>query len=137
MMQSLYGHLKNVLNLAPISVTATGTSSTVDMQGFSSCMFLLLVGAFTFTSGNKMTIAIQESDDGTTFTAVADADLLSVESTGVHRVLDGTEDAGTINEFHYQGTKRYLQMKYTETGTVDVPLAVLAVKGNANLKPPL
>lgn len=138
MIRTLYGHLKEQMALTPVAVAATGTSSTVDMQGFGSLMLLLMVGVFNFAPANKFVIDVEESVDGTVWTKVADADLIAVEATGVHRALDlSSADASTITRFDYRGTKRYVHLLWTLTGTVSVPMAVTAIKGRPELKPPL
>lgn len=136
-MKSLYGRLKQLVLLAPATWSADSTSSAVDMQSFGSAILNLIVGAFTFTGSNKITVSVEESDDGTTFTKVADADLQFVESAGVHKVLDGTEDQNLIHPFYYRGVKRYVHLALVEGGTVSVALGVYAVQGDSEMKPPL
>ncbi len=137
MMRTMKALVKPLMLLAPVSVSATGTSATVDMLGFKSLAIYLLAGVANYDATNYMTVAVRESDDGTTFTQVADADLLSVESAAIHKLLDGTENASAISEFHYRGNKRYVHVGYTETATVTSVMAIFAVKGDADQKPPL
>lgn len=138
MIRSMLGHLKASMIFTAATVTATGTSSTVDMQGYHGLMLLLMVGVFNFASADKLVIDVEESVDGTVWTKVADADLIAVEAATIHRALDSSaSDASTITRFDYIGAKRYVHLLWTETGTVSVPMAVAAVQSHPHLKPPL
>lgn len=125
--------MKPVSLLYPQVETSTFTSSTADLQYFGAAMFLLMVGTFTFTTSNKITPSLQESDDGTTFTAVAAADYLD----GIPAALVGTVDQQTIRQFNYRGAKRYVQLVGTIAGTVSVSCAIAVMEGYPDLRPPL
>lgn len=137
MMRSLYGRLTQVLMKAPATVgSGDGTTSSVDMQGFQSLMISIAVGVFNFTSTNKLQIIVKESDDNTTFTTVADADLEGIETTSVHRLFDASaSDASTVTNLFYRGNKRYVQLALDESGTVAAPLSVVAILGDSHNKP--
>lgn len=97
----MLGVTKNVsaaASLGPAARTADATGTGVDLAGFERALILIASG--TITDGTH-TVEIQESDDNTTFTAVADAD------------LDGTEAAindDEIVELGYLGNKRYIRV---------------------------
>lgn len=138
-MRSMYGKLKTILVRAPATAgSGDATSSTIDMQGFTSCMITVMAGIFNFTSTNKLEIQVNESDDGTVFTKVASSDMENLEDadSSVHRLLDASAtDASSITELHYKGTKRYLHVFLNESGTVAVPLAIQATMGDLHMKP--
>lgn len=137
MMRSLYGKVVNVGALIPKSFgSGSGTSSTVDMQGFRSCMFVIMAGVFNLTTTNKVTCRMEESVDGTVWTEVAQADMTGSEGTGAHILLDtSASDASTVNTLYYRGSKRYAHMLFTEAGTVAIPLACLAVQSHQEMSP--
>lgn len=112
-------------SLAPAVRTATANGTGVDTANFGSCMIVWNVG--TITDGTH-TPSIQESDDNSTFTAVAAAD------------LSGTPAALTSNtnqEIGYTGRKRYVRAVITVTGSPSTggAYAALVVRGNAKSLP--
>ncbi len=142
MLRSMKDQLKVSSVIAAASVTASGTSSSVDMQDFGSLSFAVAVGA---TSGNdldashKLALKMLESDDNSTFTDVDGDDIYDAETAAsdIAKMLDSTADASSVHLVHYRGNKRYVKLNIVETGTVSVPLAVLAIRGHAKVKPPL
>jgi len=137
MMRSLYGGIKSVVMRTPGTFGGgDGSTSSVDMQGFTALMISIAVGAFAFTSTNKFQVIVKESDDNTTFTTVADADLEGIEATTTHRLYDlSATDAQTVCDLHYRGTKRYVQCFLDESGTVSVPISVTGVLGYSHNRP--
>ena len=74
---------------------------------------------------------MDHSDDGTTYTAVTTADMLDLTvSSGVVLTIDSTDEDNTLYKLGYIGGKRYLQLTYTETGVVSMPMSIVVVKGN-------
>lgn len=91
-------------SLAPAAYTGNATGSSVDLQGFHAAAFLIVAGAIT---DGTHTVSAEESDDGTTWTAVDAAD------------LDGSFVAlttGAVQKVGYKGAKRYVRAKTTVTG---------------------
>lgn len=113
MRHSLYNVAIAKATLAPdVARTATVTGTAVDRMtdegGFRSALVVVNVG--TVTDGTH-TVAVQDSPDGTTWTAVAD------------EFLQGTEPAITsasderVFEIGYVGHQRYLRVVVTVSGT--------------------
>lgn len=123
--------------LAPVDVTGSGTSSSVDLQNYNGVSFHVHAGDFAFDGTNKITLTLGESDDGTTFTVVAEADMIDPESGTIAKILDAAGDKNATHPIHYKGNKRYVQVVFTEGGTVDVPLAISAVLAYPEFMPPL
>lgn len=136
MNHTLKAKLDPVLLLAPIAVSASGTSDMVDVQGANSVEFDVAAGDFAFDGSNKLDLLLGESDDGTTFTVVAGADMIEPENGTLAKSLDSTADKNAIHRIHYKGYKRYVQVQIVETGTVSVPLSIVAVKGHLEAMPP-
>jgi hypothetical protein len=142
MLRSLKDQLKIEGVLAAAAVSASGTSASVDLADCGSLSFVVSTGA---TSGNdlgashKIDIKLLESNDNTTFTDVAGADIYDAEDAAndIAKSLDSTADASAVHLVHYRGNKRYVKVNLVETGTVVMPMSVVAIKGHNELKPPL
>lgn len=84
------------------TVNGTGVDTAGTGNFFRSAMLLVLAGAVT---DGTHTVTLQESDDNTTFTDVAAADLQG-SLTAVT-----TANANTVQRQSYLGAKRYLRAK--------------------------
>lgn len=82
-------------------------SNSVGRQKFNSALVIVQTG--TITDGTH-TVEVQESDDNSTFTAVADADL-----QGTEPAIAAAND-NVIYEIGYRGMKRYLRVAVVTTG---------------------
>lgn len=109
---------KTTQSIKSQAVTATVTGSAVDTQGYESA--LILVDAGTWTDGTH-TFSVTESDDDSTYTTVAAADLVGSMPT----ISDGTGD-DQMYEVAYLGTKRYIKVVDTVTGAASPPVGLLA-----------
>lgn len=83
------------------AVNGTG----IDLAGCEAALILVSVG--TTAPG---TVAIEESDDDTTYTAVAAADLIEPVA------FDSTPAADTEQVLSYVGAKRYLRVTTSAAG---------------------
>ena len=71
--RDLKSNIDIVTSLAPAARTATASGTGVDLRGYESAVASFIVG--TVTDGTH-TPSVEESDDDSTYTAVAAADLL-------------------------------------------------------------
>lgn len=106
---------------AAAAATTDITSSAVDMTGFNSCTFLVLLG--TITSGAVTSVKVQQSsDDG-----VAD-DYDDLEGTSV--TIDDDDDDNLIAQVEVvKPSKRYLKCivdRGTQNAVVDGIVAILS-----------
>lgn len=117
--------LATATSFAPAVRTATANGTGVDLQGFGSAMIVWNVG--TITDGTH-TPTIEESDNNSSFTAVAAADL-----SGTLAALA----SNTNQEIGYLGRKRYIRAVITVTGSPSTggAYAALVVRGNAKSLP--
>lgn len=92
-----------------LSIGAAAGASTGLAGPAESCEFAFSVGAVTGTTPT-LTPAIEESDDNSTYTAVAAADLLG----GALPVFDSTY-ANSVVKRGYRGTKRYVRARVAST----------------------
>jgi hypothetical protein len=95
-------------SLRPAARTASANGAGVDLKGFHSALVIIDVGLRT---DGSHTFELQESDDNTTFTAVADADLQGTEPAVTSAATDEV-----IYELGYLGGKRYLRVIVTVSG---------------------
>lgn len=118
-MRDLKNGLDVVQSLAPASRTAAVNGTGVDLQGFGSSMVVISAGAIGGTTPS-FTFEVQDSDDNTTFAAVADADL-----DGVEPVLTA---GGSVTRIGYRGSKRHVRVAITAaSGTAPTLLCEAAV----------
>lgn len=127
--RDLVNNVDVVESLAPASRTATANGTGVDLRDFNSATVIIELGAAGGTSPS-FTFEVQESDDDSTYTAVADADLLGDDEPVA------TEAAAPV-KIGYSGTKRYLRVAITAvSGTSPTLLcAASVVRGHAALSP--
>lgn len=121
--------------------SADTTPAAIDLQGFDAAEILLDigVGGITFSGVNKVDFVLTHSDDNSTYTNVADADLLGVSGTsnGIIKSLQAAHAAAATYRFGYIGNKRYLKLLADFSGThgTGTPLAASVLKGRPSLTP--
>lgn len=114
MSKDLYNNLlvKQTIVPAVRTATATGTGTGVDRKedgcDYQSALVVVVTG--TITDGTH-TVEVQDSDDNTTFTAVADAYLQGAEPAIV------AADDNKVFEVGYIGLRRYLRVVVTVSGS--------------------
>lgn len=119
---------------APLANDTNGTG--VDLQGYEAALVVFHLGspgAQVVLSGSlKVDLKVEESDDNSSFTAVAAADL-----DGVFPTVDTNAEAGKCYAAGYKGTKRYLRGVWDVTGTHTTPLegGCIVVRANPRIKP--
>lgn len=122
--RSLIENAEVLQTLAPFVYGATGDDdgdgSSVDTQGGTASMFQINIG--TWTDGTH-TIHFEESDDASTWNAIAAEDLDGYDIDNVQRLESGGQtlvigDAtknGNSYMIAYIGGKRYLRARYVVT----------------------
>lgn len=119
-MRDLKSNIKGVTSLQPQSLTAATNGAGVDLKGFDSAAVHFHTGAVGGTTPS-FTFAVQESDDNSTFTDVAAAQL-----KGTAPVVT-TSNVG-VTVVGYMGNKRYVRaIAKTVTGTSPTLLASASV----------
>lgn len=125
MAKDIYNNVSVVQALAPIAVAADNTGSAIDLAGYRTAMVVWGVGVVT---DGTYAIEVQESDTTTAgdFTAVAAADLIGTEKTGVTTTNDNA-----VYTVGYKGHKRYIRYVITETsaGSTGGVMEVIVLKG--------
>lgn len=121
-MRDIHSDMKAVAAIGAVTLAADNTPAAVDRQGYESAELLLHVGigGITFDSSNKIEIKVTHSDDDSTYTAVAAADILgesSIGSGGIVKSLVAAHAAAAVYRYGYVGGKRYLKVLADFTGT--------------------
>lgn len=116
---------------------ADANSAGLDLQGCEAAEILVNVGASadTLSATNTISLELEESDDNSTFTDVAEADLLGAVSgttTGQFALIDSASEDEATYRVGYIGTKRYVRVvvNFSGTHTTGTPIGALAVKGH-------
>jgi hypothetical protein len=107
-MKDMFNSYNAAPSLSPAARTASANGVGVDLQGFEGALVLIQTGVIT--DGTHV-FEVQESSDNATFTAVADTDLLGTEPTA------GATDDDKVYRVGYVGTKRYIRVVSTASGT--------------------
>lgn len=131
----------NVVVAYAIGATLSGTTpakgNIVDLQGAESATFAFCTGTVTDAgTASGFACEIQESDTtaDADFTAVADADLIGLESA-LTVTLD-TYDNKPVGAIGYRGSKRYVRCVWTGTTGTDATINGLALVSHLNVRPP-
>lgn len=97
------------LSIAYAAKTSTATGTSSDLLGYGGAFVKIVAGAWT---DGSHTFAVQESDNNSDWTAVADADLYG----DAEPVIDGAADDDQSYRIGYKGEKRYLRVVSTVAG---------------------
>lgn len=141
-MKDMSNSIATAVSLVSAVRTAAANGTGVDLQGYESATLIADVGAEgdTLSSSVYFEISLEHSDDNSTFTDVAQADIVdgTISSGGIWLKLDGTaggnpDTAGEIYRVGYIGGKRYIRGVLAKTGTHSngTPISLFVVKGNA------
>jgi hypothetical protein len=110
MRSTLKETLSGVVSLAPAAYTSDADGAGVDLQGYDGgALVVLAVGDWT---DGTHAVAVEESDDDSTYTAVAADDL-----DGSFSALDAAGDDSTVQLVGYLGSSRYVRVSVLVTGS--------------------
>ena len=114
---------------ATLSGTTPAKGGIIDMQGFEAVTFSVSTGTVTDAgTASGFGYEVQESDTtaDADFTAVADADLVGLESTLT--VTSNDDDNVIVGSIGYVGSKRYTRIVATGTTGTNAYTAAHATK---------
>jgi hypothetical protein len=135
-MKDLYSNVLVSQPALAATITATRTSSAVDMQGFNSLNVIFAVGQTgdTLSGSVYWTLKLTHSDDNVTFPDVVASELNAGAATAV---INSNSLDEAVYSFGYNGGKRYVKAVATNTGTHTngTPMSVLALRGAAAYSP--
>lgn len=121
-MRDIKNNLDGVSSIDPASVTATSNGSGVDLRDFDGAMVVFQAGAADTGNGDETyTPSVEESDDNSSFSAVA--------ASGLEGVL-ANMTANSVQRAGYKGAKRYVRAVLTLGGTTpSINASALVLRG--------
>jgi hypothetical protein len=129
-MKDLHSGVSVATLIGAAVLSADNTPVSVDRAGFEGVEIVLAIGAggITFSGTNKIEFVLTHSDDDSTYTNVADADLLGVSGTanGIIKALTAAHASPASYRFGYKGGKRYLKLLADFSGTHGTGTAMAA-----------
>lgn len=145
-MRDLVNNIKTGLGLAPQVVTADQDGVSIDVRGFDSLAIVVALGAAgdTLAADTKFDFKLQHAEDNgagspDSWEAVGSDDVLyqTVDANGVFLTVDADAEAGQAYRVGYKGSRRWVRVQTDVTGTHEngTPVAVIAVQGDAHIKP--
>jgi hypothetical protein len=116
------------ISLAPAARTASANGTGVDLHGHEAAEVLIVAGVIT---DGSHAVTIEESDDDSTYTAVAAADRIGTLPT-----LTSSSGGSAVHKLAYLGGKRYLRVVITASGTTSGGvIGAIVVRGRRHVMP--
>lgn len=140
-MKDLHSHLTAAVLIGNATLAADNTPAAVDLRGYNAAEILLSIGigGITFSGTNKVEFKLTHSDDDSTYTAVADADMLGVTgiTSGIIKSLVAAHAAAAVYRYGYKGGKRYLKLLADFSGThgTGTPISATLLKARGHDSP--
>lgn len=126
----------------PDTITADTDGASVDLKDYEWVAFLALVGESgdTLSGSVYIELEVEESDDDSTFTDVADADLsdtVTGNNTGTFGKIDAAAEDDAVFTTQYRGSSRYVRpvINLTGTHTNGTPIGIVALRMGKNELP--
>lgn len=139
---SLYSNLSHTSLLVPAVRNSDTNSSSMDLRDSESAALLFHIGASadTLSGTNKIELEVQESDDNSTFTPVANADMnlyAAATNVGTGAVVISNATASQSYLFGYKGSKRYIRgvLNFSGTHSTGTPIGVIGLRGGNHYLP--
>ena len=107
------------VSLSPAVRNSNTNGTAVDLAGYMAASVVFQCGAIT---DGTHTPDLEESDDNSTFTDVADADMSAVPAAFT---------ANTLQLIEYKGTKRYIRAQVNSDGSTGASYSAGIIRGRA------
>ena len=135
-MKSLYQNIQTRRALSPVAAVTDDTayvSEIIDMQGYESMMFVLLIGEIADVDATFVVLLEEGDDSGLSDAAdVADSDMVGSEALATFLFSDDDK----TEKLEYHGQKRYVRLTVTPAANGgDLFLAAVALMGNPRHAP--
>jgi len=120
--QTYAGGAVPVMSITPEVLNTDETGATVDTLGYDAKQIVALIGVSgdTLSGSVLLEVEIQHSDDDSVWPAVPDAQLsntVTATTVGTIAEIDAAAEDDVIVKSDYLGTKRYLRVHMSLTGT--------------------
>lgn len=140
-MRSSHYDTKIVPTLGPAVLDADTDGETIDRLGFETLAVGVMVGAGgdTFTSSKRIDFVLEESEDGETFTPVANEYVTgtTLDGNGAFLSLQAAHADPSATTISYTGYARYVRVQADFNGThaAGTPISAVAMLGRAHERP--
>jgi hypothetical protein len=140
-MKDIHNLMSAVTSLKAANRTADANGTGVDLQGYEGAEVIANVGLSgdTLSGTVKIALELEESDDDSTYTDVADADMLGETGagSGEFALIDDPAEDELTYKVGYIGAKRYIRVVWNITGThtVGTPGSASIVRMHARHQP--
>ncbi len=125
----LYHEIKEVQDIVPaVYKTNQAQSSGIDTAGYESCVLVFETGAYT--DGTHTPAAYECDTINGTYTAVAASSLL-----GAFTAVSSSAGQNKIQKVGYVGSKRFVEVQVTSSGTTGMVYGTRAILGNPHNHP--
>lgn len=134
-MRDFYNNATTKVLLPCAAYNADNTPAAVDLLGYGNALIAISVGVggITFDSTNKIEFKLTHSNDDSTYTAVAQTDIVgaTVATGGIIKSLVAAHGTASVTKVGYIGNKRYLKLLADFSGThgTATPLSSTLVLG--------
>lgn len=135
--RDVYNNQDAVSSILPAVRSTDFNGTGVDLRDFDGNMVNFNIGApgITLDANNRIELVLQESDDDSTYTPVADADMLGGTTggvvTGTVAILTTNAQASKSIQAQYRGAKRYIRAVIDYVGTHGTGTVISATVGRA------
>lgn len=142
MLRDIVNNLKVVSSLLPLTRTTDANGSAADLADYQGAMVVAHLGTSgdTLSGSLKIELELEHSDDNSTWTDCADADLSAAvtgTNTGTFAVIDAAGEDARVYKVGYRGVKRYLRIVYNITGSHSsgTPSSAVIIPGKPKAAP--
>jgi len=142
MLHDFINNFKVVQVIDPATHTADVDGDSVDLLHYSGVTFLALVGESgdTLSGSVKVELEVEDSDDDSSFSDVADADLqnyVAGTNDGCFGVIDAAAEDDAVYKGTYKGSSRYARpvINLVGTHTNGIPIGIVAILHGAENLP--
>ena len=127
-MRDIKNNLDGVSSIDPASTTATTNGSGVDLRDYDGAMMMFQAGTADTGNGDETyTPGVEESDDNSSYSAVAASDLEGALANMT---------ANSVQRIGYKGAKRYIRAVLTLGGTTpSINASAVVVRGLPHRSP--
>ncbi len=133
---SLYANTGFVSLLVPAVRNSDANSAALDLQDADDAVLLFYLGdsADTLSGTNKIELEVEESDDNSSWSDVANADLtnyVTATNPGTAALIDAPAEDQVVVAVGYRGSKRYVRgvLNFSGTHSTGTPIGVLGLRG--------
>lgn len=141
-MRDIINNMADSQLVDPAVITSDTDSASIDLLGYEHGALIFNVGESgdTLSGSVKIELEVEESDDDSSFSDVADADLsnyVAGTNDGCVAVIDAAAEDDSIHMVQYKGSKRYIRGVINVTGTHSngTPMSITGLRFGKQQRP--